>query len=144
MRVITFDSRNEAVQTVERGEVEAGLLIPETFDADLQTGVPIAVELVRRSVDDAQGILGNVQSALTQQSIVLRAAGFVESEGVGSFAQGLEVAQVAGDDVADVTVTVTPGRRGGWRFSRWVASTPALSSRCCSLSSSLPWPPRRR
>lgn len=107
MRVITFDSRNEAVQTVERGEVEAGLLIPETFDADLQTGVPIAVELVRRSVDDAQGILGNVQSALTQQSIILRAAGFVESEGVGSFAQGLEAAQVAGDYVADVTVTVT-------------------------------------
>ena len=107
MQVITFASRNEVVQTVERGEVEAGLLIPATFDADLQSGVPISVELVRRSVDDAQGILGNVQSALTQQSIVLRAAGFVESEGVGSFAQGLEVAQVASDNVADVTVTVT-------------------------------------
>ncbi len=69
--------------------------------------MPISVELVRRSVDDAQGILGNAQSALTQQSIILRAAGFVESEGVGSFAQGLEVAQIAAANVADVTVTVT-------------------------------------
>jgi ABC-2 type transport system permease protein len=107
MQVIPFGSRDEAVETVERGEVEAGLLIPGTFDADLQAGVPLAVELVRRSLDDAQGILGNVQSALTQQSIILRAAGFVESEGVGSFARGLEVAKIAAANVADVTVTVT-------------------------------------
>ncbi len=107
MQVIRFASQNETIQTVERGEVEAGLLIPGTFDADLREGVPISVELVRRSVDDAQGILGNVQSAITQQSIILRAAGFVESEGVGSFAQGLDVAQSAAANVADVTVTVT-------------------------------------
>ncbi len=107
MQVIRFASQDETIQTVERGEVEAGLLIPGTFDADLREGVPISVELVRRSVDDAQGILGNVQSAITQQSIILRAAGFVESEGVGSFAQGLDVAQSAAANVADVTVTVT-------------------------------------
>ena len=107
MQVIRFASQDETIQTVERGEVEAGLLIPGTFDADLREGVPISVELVRRSVDDAQGILGNVQSAITQQSIILRAAGFVESEGVGSFARGLDVAQSAAANVADVTVTVT-------------------------------------
>jgi len=107
MRVIDFTSRDDLLVTVERGEVEAGLVVPADYDADLQSGIPVPVELLRRSVDDAQGILGNVQSALTQQSIVLRAARFVESEGVGSFGDGLDMAQVVGDNVTDVAVTVT-------------------------------------
>jgi ABC-2 type transport system permease protein len=107
MSVIDFASRDDLIVTVERGEVEAGLVITADYDADLRSGIPVSVELLRRSVDDAQGILGNVQSALTQQSIVLRAARFVESEGIGSFGDGLDVAQVVGDNITDVAVTVT-------------------------------------
>lgn len=106
IRVIPFDSRNDLVLTVERGEVEAGLAIPAAYDTDLRTGIPISVELFRRSANDAQGILGAVQSALTQQGVVLRAARFVESEGVGSFADGLETAEVIAANVTDVAVAV--------------------------------------
>jgi ABC-2 type transport system permease protein len=106
IRVIDFASRDDLVVTVERGEVEAGLVIPADYDADLQTGTPISVELVRRTATDAPGILSTVQSALTQQSITLRAARFVQSEGVGSFGEGLDVAQVVAANVTDVAVTV--------------------------------------
>lgn len=107
VEVIDFGSRNDLVATVERGEVEAGLLIPDDYDTALQTGAPVSVELLGRNEQEAQAISGAVESALIQQSVVLRAAGFVESEGVGSFAQGLEAAEVAMANVADVSVTVT-------------------------------------
>ena len=107
VRVIEFESRNDLEATVERGEVEAGLLIPADFDAALQNGVPVSVELLGRNEEEAQGISGTVESALIQQSIVLRAAGFIESEGVGSFTQGLEAAELALANVEDVTVTVS-------------------------------------
>ena len=104
MQVIEYGSRAGLVATVERGELEAGLLIPDDFESALQAGAKTSVEFVSRNPEDAQAIRGNVQSALTQQSIVLRAAGFVESEGVGSFAQGLDIAERARANVMDVTV----------------------------------------
>lgn len=107
IRVIDFESRDDLVATVERGEVEAGLLIPDDFDSALQAGVPVSVELIGRNEQEAQGIRGTVQSAITRQSIVLRAAAFVESEGVGSFAEGFVTAQSAAANVTDVVVKVS-------------------------------------
>ncbi len=107
MQVMDFGSRDDLVATVERGELEAGLLIPGDYDTSLQSGSMARVEFIARNPDDAQAINSNVQSALTQQSILLRAAGFIEAEGVGSFAQGLEVAGQAQANVSDVVVVQT-------------------------------------
>lgn len=104
MQVIEYGSRDGLMATVERGELEAGLLIPDDFESALNAGAMTSIEFISRNPEDAQAIRGNVQSALTQQSIVLRAAGFVESEGVGSFAQGLDIAEQAKANVMDVTV----------------------------------------
>jgi len=104
MQVIGHGSRNDLIATAERGELEAGLLIPDDYDASLQGGALASVEFIARSQEDAQGIRSNVLSAITQQSVVLRAAGFVESEGVGSFAQGLEIAGLARANISDVSV----------------------------------------
>jgi ABC-2 type transport system permease protein len=104
MQVIDYGSRNDLVATAERGELEAGLLIPDDYDASLQSGAMASLEFIARSQEEAQGIRSNVQSAITQQSVVLRAAGFVESEGVGSFSQGLEIAGLARANISDVTV----------------------------------------
>jgi len=107
VRVIAYTSRDDLVATVERGEVEAGLLIPEDYDAGLQAGTAVSVDLVGRSEEDTQAIRGTVESALTQQSIVLRAASFIEGEGVGSFDQGLDAGRVAAANLPDVTVRVS-------------------------------------
>ncbi len=104
MQVIGFESRDALLATVERAELEAGLLIPDDFDSALNTGTMTAVEFLARNAEDAQAIRSSVQSALTQQSVVLRAAGFVEAEGVGTFAEGLEMAGQARANVMDVTV----------------------------------------
>jgi ABC-2 type transport system permease protein len=107
IQVIDYRSRNDLVATVERGEVESGLFIPDDYDGSLQAGVPVSVELMARDLEEAQAVSSSVESALTQQSIVLRAAGFVESEGVGSFAQGLDIAGAARTNISDVIVTQT-------------------------------------
>ncbi len=107
MRVIEFGSRRDLIATVERGEVESGLIIPDDYDAALRAGRPVAVELMTRGEEQAQGIQGNVQSALTQQGVVLRAAAFVQSEGVGDFGEGLDIASVIAQNIPDVTVEVS-------------------------------------
>ncbi len=124
MQVIQFESREDLVATVERGELEAGLLIPVDYDATLRQGAMTSVELVARSAEEAQAISSNVQSALTQQSVVLRAAFFVESEEVGSFAEGLETAETASMNVADVTVVVSSAGEpvGFFQLGRFDAS----------------------
>ena len=127
MRVVGFESRDDLVATVERGEVEAGLIIPADYDAGLQAGRSVVVELATRSAEDAQGIRGNVQSALTQQSVVLRAAAFVQAEGAGTFADGLDVAAAIGENIPDVTVTVSSvGEQIGYfQLGRFDASAQA-------------------
>jgi len=127
MQVVGFESRDDLVATVERGEVEAGLIIPADYDAGLQAGRSVVVELATRSAEDAQGIRGNVQSALTQQSVVLRAAAFVQAEGAGTFADGLDVAAAIGENIPDVTVTVSSvGEQIGYfQLGRFDASAQA-------------------
>ncbi len=127
MQVVGFESRDDLVATVERGEVEAGLIIPADYDAGLQAGRSVVVELAIRSAEDAQGIRGNVQSALTQQSGVLRAAAFVQAEGAGTFADGLDVAAATGENIPDVTVTVSSvGEQIGYfQLGRFDASAQA-------------------
>ena len=124
MQVIDYGSRGDLLATVERGELEAGLLIPDDYDTSLQAGSMASVEFIARNQEEAQAISSNVQSALTQQSIVLRAAGFVESEGVGSFAQGLDLAGQAQANVSDVAVVQTSAGEpvGFFQLGRFDAS----------------------
>lgn len=104
IQVIEFGSRESLLATVERAELEAGLLIPDDYDTALQAGTTATLEFIVRSEQGAQGIRSTVQSVLTQQNIVLRAAAFVEAEDVGSFAQGIDIAGQARANVVDVMV----------------------------------------
>ena len=124
MQVIGYGSRESLLATVERAELEAGLLIPDDFDVALNTGTMTTLEFLARSAEDAQSIRSNVQSAITQQSIVLRAAGFVQVEGVGSFADGLEMAGQARANVMDVTVaeSIAGEAAGFFQLGRFDAS----------------------
>jgi len=107
MQVSEFGSRDELVTTAERGEVEAGLVIPDDYDSALRTGAGTTVELIARSPEEAQGISTNVGAALTQQSVVLRAAGFLQAAGLAAFSEGLDIAAEVRADISDVGVVVS-------------------------------------
>ncbi len=127
VEVIDVSSASDLLVTVERGELEAGLVIPSTYDSSLVAGSPVSVELVTQSAEDAQGIRGNVQSALTQQGVVLRAARFVETEGVGTFTAGLTAAEVVAAGMSEVGVDVTTAGEpiGFFELGRFDASAQA-------------------
>ncbi len=124
IRVEGFGSRDEVLVTVERGEAEAGLVIPAEYDASLQGGAPVTVELMARDAEETQGIQGHVEAALTEQAVVLRAAGFVENEGVATYAEGLETAEAMAAELSDVTVDVSAAgeQLGYFELGRFDAS----------------------
>ncbi len=107
VRVAVFDSRDALVRAVERGELEAGLVIPAGYEETISAGGSIDVEFVTDSIDDTRAIRTSVESVITQQGSLLRAAQFVEAEGVGTFAEGLAAAAEVEPYLAPIEVTTT-------------------------------------
>jgi ABC-2 type transport system permease protein len=105
--VIDVATESDAVRGVERGELEAALLIPDTYTASIQAGTPIDVEFLSRSAQEASTLRNNIESAITQQAVVLRAARFIESQGLAPFDEALVTARLAQENLGPVTVEVT-------------------------------------
>jgi ABC-2 type transport system permease protein len=105
IRITTFDDRPAMVRAVERGELEAGLVIPAGFDATIRAGDIAGLEFVESTGDAAMRT--TVESIVTQQATVLRAAHYATSEGVASFADGLTTAVALVPHIPEVAVTVS-------------------------------------
>lgn len=79
---------------VERGQLQAGIVIPSGYDQTLREGGDVELRYVARR--DLNGVqLGEtVRAAVAEQGVRLRAARFAASEGAGSFDQGLAAADL--------------------------------------------------
>ncbi len=107
VNVITADSAAGVLRSVERGELEAAVVIPANYDEAITSGMPVEVEFIARSAQEASSLRSNVESAITQQAVVLRAARFAESEGFAPFDEALDRATVTSEAIGQVTVEVT-------------------------------------
>ncbi len=107
IRVTEFDARDSMVRAVERGELEAGLVIPAGFDSTIRAGDSVDVEFVSSSGIDATAMRTTVESIITQQATLLQAAHFADSEGVAGFAEGLATATALQGQIPSVDVAVT-------------------------------------
>ena len=107
LNLIEIESEDAAVRGVERGELEAAVFIPADYDSAINAGAAIEVRFLARSQQEASSLRSNVESAITQQAVVLRAARFAESEGLATFDEALGIAVLAADGLGDVTVEVT-------------------------------------
>ena len=94
-------------QGVERGELEAAIILPEGYDAAVRSGTPVEVEFLARSAQETSNLRGVVESAITEQGVLLRAARFVDVEGVAAFDEALTVAEQAAANLGAIDVTVT-------------------------------------
>lgn len=93
MIVKEFDSEETAVRAVERGQIEAALILPDGYAATLQSGGDVQVRYVTRTQsEELQGINTAIASVVNQQSTILRTARFAEMQGAGSFNEALTVA----------------------------------------------------
>jgi len=107
VNVIEIETEQAAVRGVERGELEAAVIIPADYDSAITAGVPVDLQYLARSGQEGNSLRSNLESVVTQQAVVLRAARFAESEGLASFSAALDTAEQTLANIGPVTVEVT-------------------------------------
>ena len=109
--VSAWETRDEVVLAVERGRLEAGVIIPEGYDEALRAGEEVTIEFVARPDASAQAVRNAIDSVVVEQGALLRAAALAEeftgapyddalrtAEEAAAEGRGLEVAtQVVGE-----------------------------------------------
>lgn len=91
-----FDSADALRTEVERGTVNAGVVIPADYDAVVREGDQAAVHYLARQDDLLAQDLGVwVRSVIPQEAALLRAAQFGAQEGAGSFDEALRTAEAS-------------------------------------------------
>lgn len=107
MEVRRLTGPEELRAAVERGQVEAGLIVPGGYDATVRTGGEAPVRYLARPGSIGQQLQHSVASAVDEQGWLLRAARFAERQGAATFDAALERAGAVRERLPAVTVRVT-------------------------------------
>ena len=99
-----FASRTSALDAVERGRVNAAVVIPEDYDASILAGTPVTIKFLARQDQLGQQMRTVVDSVVAEQASRLGAAAVVASLGGLDFVQSLQSVDSASALVAGVTV----------------------------------------
>ena len=103
----SFASERDLVDAVERGVVDAGVVVPPDYDQTLRSGEEAEMGYVARAGDFSTALRSTVDSAVARQSALVRAARFAESEtGIG-FDEGLQRARLVATAAPTVEVDAT-------------------------------------
>lgn len=137
IRVRTFDDRGSLTTAVERGQVEAGLVIPAGYDHQIRAGQTVQLPYLARPASAGQEEQLIVAAVVDRQAIVLRAARFAASQGVATFDQGLANAESIGPGIPKVVVrTRVAGGNEASRFDYGAAQELVLFVFVISLAAS--------
>jgi ABC-2 type transport system permease protein len=104
IEVRSFEDRATLTDAVERGQVEAGLVVPTGYDAAIRAGETVEIPYLARPTGAGQETRLTVAAAIDRQAIVLRAARFAEAEGVASFEDARGQARALAGVLPRVTV----------------------------------------
>ncbi|HSD48439.1 MAG TPA: ABC transporter permease, partial [Actinomycetota bacterium] len=102
-----FASVEDLQTSVERGRVEAGVVLPEDYDARVRAGRGVDVRFLARQSELGLQLSQTVRSAVAEQGELLRATRLFVSEGGGSFDEGLARARVAAATLPPIEVVTT-------------------------------------
>ncbi len=80
--VVRFDERDALLTAVERGTVQAGIVVPAGYDASLRAGRAVTVAYVSSPNDLAKQLSQTVDSSIARQNAVVRAARFAQANGI--------------------------------------------------------------
>jgi ABC-2 type transport system permease protein len=87
-----FSDEASLIDAVERGDVNAGVVIPEGYDSTLRAGEEANVEYVAPAGTSTTAIRSVVGAAVADQAAHVRAALFASERGVGDFDQASRIA----------------------------------------------------
>jgi len=88
-----FDDPDAVILAVERGQLEAAVILPDGYDTSLRGDEVVTVKFVASPDASAQALKNTVQSAVTEQGAVLRAAAFATTQGAADFSGALANAE---------------------------------------------------
>jgi ABC-2 type transport system permease protein len=102
-----FQDLDALATAVERGEVEAGLLVPQGYEATVRSGETAALGFLARPGTLGQDLRITVDSVVAEQGMLLRAARFAGSEEGTAFDEALGRASALSREIPAVTVGVS-------------------------------------
>lgn len=108
LSVVLFDDAGALEDAVERGRVEAGVIVPDDYSETLQAGETAAVQWLARPGTASAQLRPTVEAAVGRQSALLLAARFAAAEQGGSAEARLPLARTVAAAVPGVAVEVRP------------------------------------
>ncbi len=133
-----FDDREELATAVERGHVDAGLVIVPGFDARVRGGETVALPFFARPSGGSAQVGLTVDAVIAEQSAAIRAARLAASEDLASFDEALQRARRLRTTLPRVVVreTVAGGAQAEGGFDYGAAQELVLFVFVISLSAS--------
>ena len=107
LEVVEIDNPETAVRQVERGDVQAAVIMPIGYEATMLSGADAEIRFVTREGPTSQGVADVVNAAVTEQATLLRTARFVSERDLGTFDEALGVAGQVQSELPPVAVEAT-------------------------------------
>ncbi len=107
LEVVEIDGDQSAVRRVERGDLQAAMILPAGYQRTLLSGADADIRLVTKAEQQLQSTTRVIAAAVTQQATLLRTARFVELGGIGTFEEALPVAERFQAELPTLQVTAT-------------------------------------
>ena len=101
-----FSSAEELTDAVERGDVNAGVVIPAGYDEEIRSGNETTIEYIARAGSTSTAIRTTVDAVVVEQAARVRAALFSSDRGVGDFDETIQVASSLAAETPTVEVVV--------------------------------------
>ena len=98
---------DDLVTAIERGLLQAGVVVPAAYDADILGGRDVEIRYVARQDELGLQLGETVRAAVAEQGQRLRAARFFAAETGGSLDEGLRRAEAAAAVIVPVRVVTT-------------------------------------
>jgi len=95
LEVVRFSSQSRLVDAVQRGDVDAGLVVPGGYDEALAAGEQVEIGYLARPDATSRLVRQAVTGLVDAHAAPVRAAQVAASTGAGSFEEALGVARVA-------------------------------------------------
>ena len=106
LEVERFASEELLIGAVERGEIDAGITIPEGYEEQLTSGNEATIEYLARPGAGATAIRTTVDSLVVEQGARVRAALFAAERGGGDFEETTQIATELAAESPTVDVVV--------------------------------------
>ena len=107
LKVHRFDNEDDLADGVNRGRVEAGLVVPAGYDTMVRNGDTVILKFFSRPGSFGAQLGATVAAVVSDQSVLVRASRYVEDEGYASQDEARARAEALSRIIPAVNVRVT-------------------------------------